>query len=476
MKTPSLNLLILCILFTGCSLGPVYVPPESGVPCEWHSALPKKIQACSGDDLAWWEKLQDPLLNRLIAYAASQNLDLRIAATRVLQARREANAKKGDLYPHIDGSAGYGHIYYSKDALVNGLVGTTAPVKSHVRRNVNYYELGFDAEWEIDLFGMSKHEIAALKARTEAVQESLYAVWVTLSAEIAKNYIEIRSLQARLEILMRTLQEQEEAIYLTQELLDRGVITEMELCKAEAECSSIRARFPLIERDIGYAIHRISILLGLPPGELYDCLIAVSPLPKLPDEMPIGMPSDLLRRRPDVRKAERELAAATERVGSAIASLFPRFSLNGFLGEIATKAGSLFSPASAAWAAGPQLIVPIFNSRLILQDVQYNKIATKEALYNYQKVVLEALEESENAITSFGYESERLQHLEKVYSKYQKSEFLARMLYQEGVHDSLKVIDSARDALNSKDAMLQSQASLLLAYVSLYKALGGAWK
>jgi NodT family efflux transporter outer membrane factor (OMF) lipoprotein len=476
MKKQSLNLLILCVLFSSCTVGPVYILPEVGMPVEWHSDIPEKMNTCSGNDLAWWETLQDPLLNQLIACAALQNLDLQIAAARVWQARREANAKKSDLYPHIDGSVGGGHIYYSKDALVNGLVGTAAPVKSHVRRNVNYYELGFDAEWEIDLFGMSKHEIAALKAHAEAVEESLCSIWVTLSAEIAKNYIEIRSLQARLAILIRTIKVQTQANNLTQELLNRGVVNEMELCKAEAECSVLRAQFPLLELEIDRAIHRISILLGYPPGELYDCLIVASSLPKLPDEMPIGMPSDLLRRRPDIRKAERELAAATERIGSAIASLFPRFSLNGFLGEISTKAGSLFSPASATWMAGPQLIVPIFNSRLILQDVQYNKMATQEALYNYQKVVLGALEESENAIISYRYESERIQNLEEVYSRYRRAESLARQLYQEGVHGSLKVIDSAKSALNSEDVMLQSQTNLLLAYVSLYKTLGGTWK
>ncbi|MBA3237976.1 MAG: efflux transporter outer membrane subunit [Parachlamydiaceae bacterium] len=478
MKKPFPASLILIMLISSCTVGPVYSPPLDETPAEWHSHIPATMDTCSAEDLVWWESLQDPLLNQLIECAAAQNLDLQIAAARVLKARTEANGKKGDLYPHIDGSVSGGHVYYSKDALINGLLGTTIPSKCRrkTKRHVNYFEIGFDVQWEIDLFGMTKHEIAALKAQEEAVQEGLCSIWVTLSAEIAKNYIELRSLQSRLDILQRTIKAQAEAIVLSQELLSRGVVNEMDLYKAEAECSVLRAQSPLMELGVDRAIHRISILLGYVPGELYECLNVASTLPKLPEKMPIGMPSELLRRRPDIRKAERELAVATERVGSAVAGLFPRFSLNGFLGEISAHAGSLFTPASAAWLAGPQLLIPIFNSRLLLQDVEYNKIATQEALFNYQKVVLEALEESENAIASYRYESERLNNLVEAYYKYHKTELLARKLYEEGVHDNLMVIGATKSLLSSEDILLQSQTSLLLNYVSLYKSLGGTWR
>ncbi len=468
---------LLGIALTGCSVGPVYETPEIEIPCEWHSEVPEALFTDPVECVVWWEALQDPLLSELIAYASEQNLDLHIAAMRVLQARSEAKAKKGDLYPHIDGSVNYGHVYYSKDGLVNGLLGSACQVESdHVRRNVNFYEVGFDAEWEIDLFGMTAHEISALKAHEEAVQEGLCAVWVTLSAEIAKNYIELRGLQKRLEIIQQTISAQENAVKLTKELLERGMVNETDLHKTQAELSQYRAQQPLIELSIARAIHRISILLGHAPGEFFDCLQAASPLPTLPIEQPIGMPSDLLRRRPDIRKAERELAAATERVGSAIAALFPRFSLRGFIGEISTHSGSLFSPASATWFVGPQLLVPIFNSRLLLQEVQYNKIVTREALYNYQKTVLEALEESENAIASYRYESERLQHLEEAYQTYKKSFVFSEQLYQNGINDFLTVTTAAKGLLSAEDARIQSEVSLLLHYVSLYKALGGGWE
>jgi NodT family efflux transporter outer membrane factor (OMF) lipoprotein len=328
-------------------------------------------------------------------------------------------------------------------------------------------------EWEIDFFGKTAHEISALKAQEEATQEELCGIWVTLSAEIAKNYIELRGFQQRLQTIQRTIQTQEYAIQLTRELIERGVLNDGDLNRTEAEWSHLKAETPLIELNIDRAIHRLSILLGCAPGDLFECLKIASGLPHLPLEKPIGMPSDLLRRRPDIRKAERELAAATERVGSAIAGLFPRFSLTGFIGDISTNAGSLFKPASATWFAAPQLLIPIFNSRLLLQDVEYNKISTQQAIYNYQKKVLDALEESENAIASYRYHDERSKHLADAYQKYNKAFEFSQELYHKGVTDYLAVITSAKALYSSEEAVIQAHVDQLLNYVSLYKALGG---
>ncbi len=468
--------LLLALILSGCAVGPVYEPPETEIPNEWHSETPKGSNSGPSDALIWWECLNDPVLNELMAYAISQNLDLKIAAIRVLQAREEAKAKKGDLYPHIDGSANYGHAYLSKDGLVNGLLGLVRPIdKRHVKRNVDFYELGFDADWELDFWGYTAHEIEALKAHEEAVQENLAGVWVTLSAEIVKNYVELRGLQLRLDIMKRTIEDQKENVDLSQELLKRGVVNDSDYRQAQAELSKLKGEIPPIEYNIIRAIHHISILLGYPPADLFECLSVNATLPKLPCELSIGIPSELLRRRPDIRKAERELAAATERVGSAIAGLFPRFSLNGFVGDISTKTGTLFTPASAAWYAGPQMLVPIFNSRLLLQDVEYNKLATQDALYNYQKTVLEALEESENAIASLKHEQERFFHLREAYQHNQQSVEFSQDLYQRGVNDSFTLFKAKQSLSSAEDAMIQSQVELLFDYVALYKALGGSF-
>lgn len=465
-----------CFVFiiSGCTVGPKYQVPEIEIPCEWHSETPSSINCSSSEETVWWESLQDPLLNELIACSAAQNLDLQIAANRVLQARAESKAKKADLYPRLDGSANYGHIYCSKEALTDGLL-SNAKKESHVKRNFNFYEIGFDAEWELDFFGLTKHEIAAVKAREEAVQENLCAVWVTLSAEIAKNYIELRGYQLRRETAKRNSEVQAEAIQLTQELLERGVVNESDHSRLKAEWNGLQGELTQFEYHISRAIHRISILLGYTPGELFECLSVGAALPDLPDELSIGIPSELLRRRPDIRKAERELAAATERIGSAIAGLFPRFSLRGFIGDISTHAGSLFNPASATWFAGPQVLVPIFNSRLLLQEVEYNKIVTQEALIVYQKTVLEALEEAENAIVAFKSEEKRLHYLREALQYNQKALTFTKELYQKGVNDLFGVVNAQKILLTAEDAVVQSQVNLLLNYISLYKALGGSW-
>ncbi len=473
MKKGYLQPICLAFLLTGCKVGPVYQHPELEIPCEWHSEVSTTE---APEDLIWWKTLQDPTLNDLMEYAATQNLDLKIAAMRVLQARAEIKAKKSDYYPHVDGSANYDHLYYSKDALVNGLLGTALPVGcKHVRRHVNFYEVGFDADWEIDLFGLTAHEVAAAQAHEEAVQDTLCHVWVTLSAEIAKNYIELRGLQRRLEIAEQLSDVQKESVRLAQELLEKGFVNEGDLNQIQSEWNIQKANIPLLKLTIAHTIHRLSILLGYPPGDLFEFLETPNSLPQVPCIVAVGIPSELLRRRPDIRRAERELAAATERVGSAVASLFPRFSLRAFVGDISTRVGSIFSPASATWLAGPQVLVPIFNSRLLLQDVQYNKLVTQEALYTYQKTVLEALEESENAIAALQSGQERFSYLNETYILNKKTSTLSEELYQTGVTDQFAITKANQTLAIANSTVVQAEVDLLLNYVALYKALGGAW-
>lgn len=464
---------LLCLV-TGCTVGPTYQAPELEVPCEWQSLQSPNVTHEASEDVIWWENLGDPLLNEFISCAASQNLDLQIAANRVLQARLEANAKKADLYPRLDASANFGHVYCSKEAL-KGVIDAIGANSCGTRRNLNFYEIGFDAEWELDFFGFTKHEIAAMKANEEAVEENLNAVWVTLSAEIAKNYIELRSFQQRLQRMAQTKQSQADAINLTQELLERGVVNESDFNRLKAEWNTLQGEISQIQYNIFRCMHRIAILLGYAPGDLYASLSIESPLPELPCKIAIGIPSELLRRRPDVRKVERELAAATERIGSAIANLFPRFSLRGFIGEISTHSGSLFSPASATWFAGPQVLIPIFNSRLLLQEVDYNKLVTQEVIAKYQKAVLEALEEAENAIVAFKFEEERFFHLKEAVQNQQKAFAFTRELYEKGVNDLFAVENARKLLLAAEDNAIQSHATLVLNYISLYKALGGSW-
>jgi multidrug efflux system outer membrane protein len=475
MKGSVLCFSLIGIMLSGCAVGPIYQVPDIDVPVEWHTEVPATVETTCFNETPWWESLADPILNSLMSYAVLQNLDLQIAATRVLMARREVTAKKADLYPHIDGSMAPGHLYYSKDALVNGLLGNVCPKKSHVKRNINFFELGFDAEWELDLFGHTAHEIAASKAHAEASENALCSAWVTLSAEIAKNYIQLRGLQHKLHIAKSAVDAQREMMELTEELVGRGLLTQSDESLAKAEWSTLKAVSPMIEFDIARTIYRLSILLGYNPGDLCDYLSCLSPLPCLPDQNPIGIPSELLRRRPDIQKAERDLAAATERVGAAVASLYPKLSLRGFIGDIATSTSKLFSPTSTTWLAGPLLLAPIFNSRLLQQDVDYSKLATREALYTYQKTILDALEEAESGIAAFKAQNERFQLITEAHQHSISAWKYAQDLYARGLEDNFAVIKAQKSMLTTKESCIQTKVDLLMSYVALYKALGGSW-
>ena len=445
-------------------MGPKYEPPAADVPCDWHTPQNDRIKQEASDDSQWWENFRDPCLNQLIELAYSQNLDLQVAAIRVLQARTQVKGKKADLYPRLDGSASCGYACLPKHI-----------VKDCLKRTLNFYEVGFDAEWEIDLFGMTAHEIKAAQAQAEAIQESLCSIWITLSAEIAKNYINLRNDQLHLDLIRQTAQLQQDAIARIQELAQRGINSEIEFSNAQGELHAIYAQLPPIELSIDQTINRLSILLGYNPGDLEELLTPCAALPELPCSISIGVPSDLLRRRPDILKAERELAAATEKVGSAIAALFPRFSLRGFLGDIATHAGHLFDPSSATALVGPQILVPIFNSRLLLQSVEYNKLETQAALLNYQKTVLEALEEAENALAAFSREEERNASLAEALKNYKNAAQYTDQLYERGLNDYATVVAARKNLFSAQADYAQSQATLLLNSIALYKAMGGCW-
>jgi multidrug efflux system outer membrane protein len=477
-RTSFWSISLLNALLSGCTLAPHYKgAPEVEVPCEWHSVNTQDCSyAGSPGCFLWWEALNDPLLNSLIECAATQNLDLSIATMRILEARAERKGKEAALYPHIDGSISPGYFHCNRRALLDDLT-CFSHHKQKCSKNVNigFFEAGFDANWEIDLFGARIYEKNALDARIASLQENFYHIEISLYAEIGRNYIELRGLQQRLQVVEQEIEIQKETIHLIQELANIGLVDGMDILQAEAQLNIILAQKPLIEREIDKIIHRLSILIGRPPSELFNELIKPGCLPFIPDDKPLGIPSELLRRRPDIRKAERDLAAATETVGVAVAALFPRLSLKGFVGEITSHLHSIANPSSGVLFASPQLLVPIFNSKMIMQDVKYNKLKVQEAFYEYQKTVLLALEESENAISAFNHELERNQDLMRAQQLSWEAYNEALQLYERGFKSYLEVLTVVRSILSSEDTYIQSQVSLLSEYISIYKALGGGW-
>lgn len=448
-------------------VGPEYSPPQLDIPCEWHAAEEGlKEDAC--DCVLFWEQFNDPILNCLIEKAATQNLDLSIAVARLLEARRKYEGASGAFYPHLDATANAGHLSYDKKILNRILTCES----SNGRKNIDFFEFGFDAEWEIDLFGKLHHEKNALKAKFEASIEDFAFIQVTLFAEVAKNYMELRGFQQRLQRLEQEIYAQKETLELTDGLITSGFANNIDLGQIKEQLKLLEAEKPGVNFAIRKLIHRISILLGYPPAELYCLLEEIKPLPKLPCLKPLGVPSDLLRRRPDIRKAERELAASVEQVGSAAAALFPSITLRGFIGDV----GTFCSGGGLTWLGGSSILMPLFNSRSLNQDLDINKLKAEEALFEYQKTVLSALEETENAIAAFHTELERSKHLEEA-CELSHSVYVQKLdLFKNGFKDYLDVLTTERSFLSEEKAYLESQVALLIDYIALYKSLGGCFE
>lgn len=461
-------LMFFSFFISGCTVGPKYVEPEIEAPCNWNSSHIEELDDSPVDDDPWWESFNDPLLNSLMERAASQNLDLQLALARIVEARLALKGGQAAGLPHIDGSATYSYLTYNQRTL-NHLLDIDGCRKGMKQRHLNIFEAGFDAEWEIDLFGMNAHQNKMLEAMEGSSCESFRDIWVSLSAEIAKAYIELRGLQEQLAILCREIEAQKDTRELIKSLNAGGFDGELSLMQADEELGMLLSQKPQIEFLIDKNIHRLSILLGYHPGDLFCELNIPESLPELPCRRTIGIPSELLRKRPDIRKAERELAAATEQIGIAVAALFPRVVLTGFIGDIAALCGY----GSLTGFAGPQLLFPIFNSKMLKQDVCMNQVKAEQSLILYQKTVLEAFEETENAIAAFHYEFQKNQSLKQVRELNRESYLLNQQLYQTGLKNYLDVQSAHRSYLSVEKVLLQSRIDLLVNYIILYKALGG---
>lgn len=463
------------LLLTGCLVGPNYEPPQMEIPCEWHTPTSEGINEASPDYVLWWKTLKDPILDSLIERAALQNLDMQAAAARIMEARAEKKSSIADLFPYLNGSVSYNHVYFSKDAILNSILSSTVPTVPF-KRNSDFFEAGFDAEWEIDLFGGLRREVRARQALLEKYEENLRDTWVSLTAEVARTYVELRGYQYRLAIIHNNIEAQSTSAHIIKDKLENGMASQLDMGRVEEQLYALQARQPLLELSKNKAIHRISILLGFPPGILYAELDPPKNLPELPYDKPIGIPSELLRRRPDIRKAERNLAADTEFIGSAVANLFPRLTLIGFIGQISTQLDTFTSSQSTAWFLSNALTFPILNAGKIVQEIKIREAKAQQSLIEYKKTVLLALEEAENAIAAFHNEMMRNYFLLKALQTNRETYKHARDLYDKGFQDYLSVTDAHRTLLASEDAYAQSKIDLLSHFVALYKALGGGWQ
>lgn len=455
-------LTILVLNLTGCTaVGPNYVSPKTVVSKSWHTQLKGGIITQDIDTQtlsAWWSTLNDPMLTNLIERAIQGNLDLRNATARVREARARTGVTKADLFPTLDATGSADWSRGNKD------------------NASDLYSAIFDASWELDIFGGVRRSYEATKADWEAIQEDLRDVLVSLLAEVALNYAEVRTFQNRLVVAEANLAVQNETYQLTLWQYQAGLSDELAVQQALYNLENTRSQIPSLRTGIEEAMNRIAVLLGEQSGKVHKELKKPAPIPAAPMKVAVGIPADVLRQRPDVRRTERELAAQTARIGVATADLYPRLSLSGSIGLETLSLKGLFSPDTKTVTGGSLITWPIFRGGSVRQNIEVQSALQEQALIKYETVVLSALEEVENTLVTYAEEQVRRDALREGERAAQNAAELALQKYKAGLSDFSNVLDAQRSLLTSQDQLTQSNGAIVTNLIKLYKAIGGGWE
>jgi NodT family efflux transporter outer membrane factor (OMF) lipoprotein len=466
---PMMVIMATCLaLLTGCAVGPNYRQASVSTPSSWASPLAGGETNSPADLADWWRNFNDTNLDSLMATAVKSNLTLRIAEAHVREARAERGIVAGSLWPSIGSSASYSRNRYGQNSF--------PPLPPGTQLDFNAYNAGFDAVWELDIFGGTRRAVEAANAEIGAAEYNQRDVLVSLLAEVARNYIGARSYQQRLAITRNNIQVQQEILDLSSNRFQNGLSSDLDVQQATAVLTATEAQVPSLETGLRQNVYALAVLLAQPPSALLNEMFAVKPIPLTPPKVPVGLPSALLQRRPDVQRAERELAAATARIGVAKADYFPKFSLTGFAALESLSASDWFDYTSRAWSAGPTVQWELFEAGRIRANVRVQNARQQQVLDAYQQTVLVALEEAENALTAYAKEQVRRESLSKSVEANQRALELSTQLYKSGLADFLHVLDSERSLYAAQDALVQSNQSVSLDLVQLFKALGGGWQ
>ena len=461
----------------GCSVGPNYKRPEVKVASEWAEAKQSGVDGRPAELTRWWTAFNDPLLNSLVERAVRSNLDLRQAEARIREARALRAVTASGEWPTLDVSSSYSRSQASENAFSSqsrtgggGALPFTASTEPQ-----NLFRTGFDASWEIDVFGGVRRSVEAADATLQATVEDRRSALVTLLGDVARNYIDLRGFQHRIEVAQANLKAQQETLELTRVRFQAGLASDLDVAQAEGQLNTTAAQIPTLESLLKQSAHRLDVLLGSQPGALADELSPTAPIPALPPEVLVGLPSELLRRRPDIRSAERQLAAATAQVGAATADLFPKFSLTGTAGLQSISAGDWFTGRSRFWSIGPTVRWPIFDAGRIRANIEVRNAQQEQALIQYEKTILTAFEDVENSLVSYSREQARYRSLSQAVAANRRAVEMSNELYTRGLIDFLNVLENQRALYASENDLAQSEAAMASNLVSLYKALGGGW-
>jgi multidrug efflux system outer membrane protein len=498
----------------GCMVGPDYAPPASTVNPRFTETQPpattRPASTVSTRDVApaeWWTTFRDPELEKLVGRAAKGNRNLAVAASRVRQARAQRGITGTSLFPTLDVKPGYqrsrGSQNISLSQALSGGSGSGGKSAAAVHPadvaqpvynpqpggpvsplgsgglpgyNEDLYEVGFDSTWEIDVFGGQRRQVESAIDLVQASQEDQRDMLVSVMAEVARNYIQLRGLQLQLNIAKQNLAAQQDILDLTTSRYKAGFVTDLDVARQATQVSTTAAALPALDGQIRVTIHTIGVLLGEDPNSLASELLTDGPIPPVPPEIPIGLPSDLLRRRPDIRRAERDLASATANVGVAVADLYPKFSITAAFGFDTNKPKYLADWNSKYWALSPGVSWPIFDAGRIHFNIDAQREAAAQALDNYQQTVLQALKDVEDALDNYRTEQLRRQSLADASASAHQATELARQQYEQGIVDFVTVLTAEQAEFGAEDSLAQSDRAISTDLVALYKALGGGWE
>ena len=459
----SVALLVAAVL-SGCAVGPNYVQPKTPVAAQFAGAEPA-VYSNQQTQVEFWKQFDDATLDQLIGDALSANYDLRIAVGRLVQARALRNGSRFDLAPTVTASGGY--TKQRTPAVENPFGGAYT---------TKLYNAGFDATWELDFFGGVRRNIQARNAELQGQVANLHDAQVSVIAEVARNYFELRGEQTQLAVARANVKNQEQVLQLTQAQRTAGSGTDLDVARAQAQLSTTLATIGPIEAAISRSIHRLGVLTGREPDALTGLLSAPHDLPPLPHVVPVGSPAGMLRRRADIRAAERNLAASTDLVGVAVSNLFPKVTFNGSFGFGAATPAGLGATGSSSYTIGPGISWAAFDLGRVHEQIAGAKAGAVIALDQYHGTVLNALEETEDALVTHARDRDQLEHAQDAASASATAARLAKIRYEGGMVDFLSVLDAERTELQAEDALAQDRTEAATSLIAVYKALGGGWE
>jgi NodT family efflux transporter outer membrane factor (OMF) lipoprotein len=488
--------LLACAAMTGCTVGPDFERPTSSTPdvfdrTQAGQAPSKAVE--SGFTPDWWTLFNDPMLNSLEKQLADANLDVAAASARLWQSRAEQRVAGAAELPTLDGAASYDRERGSETGILSLLGVTPTQTQSQSASGAapfgvaalpgaqgspayNLYQAGFDASWEVDIWGRVRRSVEAAGALEQASYEDRSSVLLSARAELARDYIELRDTQSLLRIVGQNLEIARNTLNLTQVRAHEGVTTDLDVANASAQVASIESLVPTLESQQETSINAIGVLLAQEPGALRETLGDPHDVPELPQQVPIGFPSELVQRRPDIRKAEAELHAATASIGMAKADFYPRISLNGTAGFQSLQLSNLADWASGQFVVGPSVTMPIFEGGRLKGTLHLREAQQQEAAIVYKRTVLEAWREVDDALVVYDAEQRRRDHLTAVVSLNQRALGVAQQRYKAGAIDYLDVLNVQKQLLEAQSNLEQSKATAATNLITLCKVLGGGWE